>query len=239
MPDSRFEGEEDSMAGKKQDSAELSNPIPIESAAVQRPGADGERLEPVLDAPPLIDLRQYDPRGFVRGRPGWVVMLWWLVQAIAFPLTLHSHHAPRRALLRLFGAKIGQQVTIRPTARFTYPWKVEIGDYSWIGDDVVFYSLAPIRVGTHCVISQKTYLCTGSHDVTDPAFGLVTGAIAIGNGAWVAADCFIAPGVNIGANTVIGARSAVFHSMPAQTVCWGSPCQVRGDRQILPKPELH
>lgn len=233
------------MAEKEQAPAESSTPlsdpasksIQIESAVVRMQAADRERLEPVLDAPPRVDLRRYDPRGFVRGRPGWVVMLWWLVQAIAFPLTLHSHHAPRRALLRLFGAKIGRGVVIRPTARFTYPWKVEIGDYSWVGEDVVFYSLAPISVGAHCVISQKTYLCTGSHDVTDPAFGLVTGAIAIGNGAWIAADCFIAPGVKIGANAVIGARSTVFHSMPAQALCWGSPCQVRGDRQIPPKSD--
>lgn len=243
MPDSKFGWEEDSMAENERDPAELVN---LERSANQYAlgrsadwDASGSGVEPVLDAPPLVDLRRYDPRGFVRGRPGWVVMLWWLVQAIAFPLTLHSHHAPRRALLRLFGAKIGRGVAIRPTARFTYPWKVQIGDYSWVGDDVVFYSLAPIRVGTHCVISQKTYLCTGSHDVTDPAFGLVTGAIAIGNGAWIAADCFVAPGVKIGANAVIGARSIVFSSMPAQTVCWGSPCQVRGDRQIFPKPELH
>jgi putative colanic acid biosynthesis acetyltransferase WcaF len=244
MPDSKFGWKENSMAEDEQDPAELVNPKQVANGHAFGRSADweatsGSEAEPVLDAPPLVDLQRYDPRGFVRGRPGWVVMLWWLVQAIAFPLTLHSHHAPRRTLLRLFGAKIGRGVVIRPTARFTYPWKVEIGDYSWVGDDVVFYSLAPIYVGTHCVISQKTYLCTGSHDVTDPAFGLMTGAIAIGNGAWIAADCFIAPGVKIGANTVIGARSAVFHSMPAQTLCWGSPCQVRGDRQICPKPELH
>ncbi|HEY9690713.1 MAG TPA: hormogonium polysaccharide biosynthesis acetyltransferase HpsU [Oculatellaceae cyanobacterium] len=180
---------------------------------------------PVVDAQALVDLRRYDQSWFDRGRAGWLILLWWLVQAIAFPLTPHSFHGFRRAILRLFGARIGNGVLIRPTARFTYPWKIEIGDYSWIGDDVVLYSLDHILVGSHCVISQKSYLCTGSHDLQDPTFKLVTSAITIGNGAWIAADCFIAPGVKIGANAVIGARSSVFSDLPESQVCWGTPCR--------------
>lgn len=183
--------------------------------------------EPIWDEPAQVNLCRYDQSGFDRGRSGGYILLWWLVQAIAFPLTPHSFHFARVLLLRLFGARIGQGVSIRPTARFTYPWKVHIGDYSWIGDDVVLYSLDQITIGEHCVISQKSYLCTGSHDPHDPAFGLKTAAIAIGNGAWVAADCFIAPGVQIGANAVIGARSNVLSNIPNQQVCWGSPCRPR------------
>lgn len=187
---------------------------------------------PLLDAKPLVNLQKYDQSWFDRGRPGWVVLLWWLVQAIAFPLTPQPLNNVRCGILRLFGAKVGEGVLIRPTARFTYPWNVQIGDYSWIGDDVVFYSLDRIQVGEQCVISQKTYLCTGSHDLHDPTFGLVTGAIAIGNGAWIATDCFIAPGVQIGANAVVGARSTVFTSLPEQQVCWGTPCRPQYTRVV-------
>jgi putative colanic acid biosynthesis acetyltransferase WcaF len=187
-----------------------------------------------LDQPAWVDLSQYNQSWFDRGRPGWYVLLWWLVQAITFPLTPHSAHAPRVALLRLFGAAIGKGVMIRPTARFTYPWKIRIGDYSWIGDDVVLYSLDQIHIGEHCVISQKNYLCTGSHDIHDPTFRLKTAAIAIGNGAWIAADCFICPGVQIGANSVIGARSNVISDMPNQQVCWGNPCRPRYGRSMNP-----
>lgn len=184
-----------------------------------------------LNAEPWIDLRRYNQAWFDRGRPGWFVLLWWLVQAIAFPLTPQPLFGVRRFILRLFGAKIGRGVLIRPTARFTYPWKVEIGNYSWIGDDVVFYSLDRISIGNHCVISQKTYLCTGSHDPLDSTFNLITNPINIGNGVWVAADCFIGPGVNIGANTVVGARSSVFNSLPDSYFCWGSPAKPRYIRQ--------
>ena len=186
----------------------------------------------ILDQPPLVDLSQYDSSSYDRGRPGWFVLLWWLVQAIAFPLSPHTFNGFRRWLLQLFGAKIGTGVIIRPTARFTYPWNVEIGDYSWIGDDVVFYSLAQIHIGCHCSISQKCYLCTGSHDIQDPGFGLITSPIAIGNGVWIATDCFVAPGVQIGANAVIGARSSVFSNIPAQKVCWGTPARPHYQRQV-------
>ncbi|MEB3182128.1 MAG: hormogonium polysaccharide biosynthesis acetyltransferase HpsU [Nostocaceae cyanobacterium] len=177
------------------------------------------------DAEPFVDLRKYDQSWFDRGRPGWYILLWWFVQAIAFPLSPHPLNSARCALLRLFGATIGTDVIIRPTARFTYPWKITIGDYSWIGDDVVLYSLDHINIGKHCVISQKSYLCTGSHDIQDPAFGLKTASITIGNGVWIAADCFIAPGIQIDANAVIGARSSVFSHMPAGQVCYGNPCR--------------
>lgn len=194
--------------------------------------ADAVADLPALDSPALVDLRRYDQSDFDRGRSGWVILLWWLVQAIAFPLTLHSAHGIRRSLLRLFGAKIGRGVLIRPTARFTYPWKIQIGDYSWIGDDVVLYSLEHIDIGQHCVISQKSYLCTGSHDIHAPDFHLQTAPIRVGNGVWVATDCFIGPGVCVGANAVIGARSTVLSSIPEQQVCWGTPCRPHYLRQV-------
>ena len=186
----------------------------------------------ILDAPSMVDLSQYDMSNFDRGRASWIVILWWFVQAIAFPLSLHNLNGFRCWLLRLFGAKIGKKVVIRPTARFIYPWKVTIGDHSWIGDDVVFYSVDSIYIGSHAVVSQKSYLCTGSHDIQQPTFPLVTAPIQIGNGAWVATDCFVAPGVTIGANSVIGARSSVFRDVPPQQVAWGSPCKARYERTL-------
>ncbi|MDB9524434.1 WcaF family extracellular polysaccharide biosynthesis acetyltransferase [Oscillatoria sp. CS-180] len=185
-----------------------------------------------IGEPALVDLRQYDQSWYSPGRPKWVVLLWWLIQAIAFPLTLHAHHAPRRALLRLFGAKIGTQVVIRPSARFYYPWKIEIGDYSWIGSGVEFYSLASIRLGNHCVVSQNSYLCTGSHNPSDCAFGLQVAPITLENGVWIAANCFVGPGVSVGANTVVGANSGVFSDLPSQCICLGNPCKPYKARHV-------
>lgn len=153
------------------------------------------------------------PPGF-RGRPDWYVQLWWLVQAILFRPSPQVLNAWRRWLLRLFGARIGRGVIIRPSARVTYPWKLSIGDHAWVGDDVELYTLGEIRIGAHAVVSQRSYLCTGSHDYMRESFDIYAEPIVIGEQAWLAADVFVAPGVEIGMGTVVGARSSVFKSLP-------------------------
>lgn len=200
---------------------------PLKACASQNP-SNGRRSG--IGEPAWTDLRQYDQSWYSPGRPKWLVMVWWLVQATVFPLTLHAHHAPRRRLLNLFGARIGKGVIIRPSARFYYPWNIEIGDYSWIGSGVELYSLDKIRIGNHCVISQNSYLCTGSHDPADRTFGLQVAPIIIENGVWIAANCFIAPGISIGANTVVGASSSVFRDLPSQWICLGNPCKPHKSR---------
>lgn len=163
------------------------------------------------------------PEGF-RGRSGWYVQLWWLVQSTLFRGSPQFAYRFRAILLRLFGAKIGKGVVIRPTVTVTYPWKVSIGDYAWIGDDVVLYSLGEIIIGSNSVVSQKSYLCAADHDHTKNNFPIRAYRIEIGTECWVAADTFIAPGVTIGHGCVIGARSSVFRDLPSGMVCLGSPC---------------
>ncbi|HBW2581777.1 TPA: colanic acid biosynthesis acetyltransferase WcaF, partial [Salmonella enterica] len=105
------------------------------------------------------------PKGF-RGANALKVQLWWAVQATLFAGSPQILYRWRAFLLRLFGAKIGKNVVIRPSVKITYPWKLTVGDYAWIGDDAVLYTLGEINIGAHAVISQKGYLCTGSHDYT-------------------------------------------------------------------------
>jgi putative colanic acid biosynthesis acetyltransferase WcaF len=169
-----------------------------------------------------------------RGRSVWIVQLWWLIQDTLFRWSPQFLYGWRRFLLRLFGAKIGRGVLIRPTTRITYPWKINIGDYSWIGDDVVLYSLGNIEIGSHTVISQKSYLCTGSHDFTRPTFDIFARPIKIGTQVWIASDVFIAPGVMIGDGTVVGARSTVYNDLPAGKICYGNPAVVIKSREIQP-----
>lgn len=164
------------------------------------------------------------PVGF-RGRSGAVVQLWWLVQATLFRGSPQIAYGFRRWLLRLFGARIGIGVVIRPTATVTYPWKVAVGDHAWIGDDVVLYSLGEIAIGAHSVVSQRSYLCAGDHDYQVPAFPIRARPVTIGTGVWIGTDVFVGPGVTIGDGAVVGARSSVFGDLPGGMVCFGSPCR--------------
>ena len=163
------------------------------------------------------------PVGF-RGRSAWVVQLWWLVDVVFFKPSPQFMYGYRCFLLRLFGAKIGHHVIIRPSVRVTYPWKVAIGDYSWIGDDVVLYSLGDICIEDNVVVSQGAYICAADHDATGVDFPIRARPIRIKREAWVATRVFIVPGVTIGAAAVIGACSAVFKDMPDGMICMGSPC---------------
>ncbi|MDA9339482.1 putative colanic acid biosynthesis acetyltransferase [Polaribacter sp.] len=170
------------------------------------------------------------PKNF-RGKNAFIVQLWWIVQGTLFRMSPQFLYGFRRFLLRLFGAKIGMNVIIRPTVRTTYPWKVTIGDYSWIGDDVVLYSLGEIEIGENVVISQKSYLCTGSHDYLKEDFPIFAKKIFIENECWLATDVFVAPGVTIGKGTVVASRSSVYRNLPSNKLCLGNPAKVIRERR--------
>ncbi len=164
------------------------------------------------------------PKNF-RGRGVVTVQLWWIVQSSLFAWSPQFAYKWRNFLLRMFGAKIGEGVIIRPNVRITYPWKLTIGDHAWVGDNAELYTLGEIYIGNHAVISQKSYLCTGSHDFQSEGFDIYQKPIVIEDEAWVATDVYVAPGVTIGKGAVIGARSSVFSNMPAGMVCIGSPAK--------------
>jgi putative colanic acid biosynthesis acetyltransferase WcaF len=174
------------------------------------------------------------PKNF-RGKAGWYVQLWWIVQSLFFKTSPQFLYGWRRFLLRCFGAKIGKGVIIRPSTHIQFPWKVSIGDYSWIGDEVVLYSLGDIDIGNNVVISQRSYICTGTHDYTDLTFPISAQKIIIEEGCWLATDVYVAPNVIIGKGTVVGARSSVFKSLPAGKICVGSPAKPIKDRLLTAK----
>ncbi|KGL59359.1 putative colanic acid biosynthesis acetyltransferase [Polaribacter sp. Hel1_33_49] len=170
------------------------------------------------------------PKNF-RGRNAFVVQLWWIVQSVFFKNSLQFMYGFRRFLLRLFGAKIGKKVIIRPSVKVTYPWKLSIGDYSQIGDNVDLYTLGNIDIGKNVVVSQRSYLCTGSHDYLQNDFPIFAKKITIENECWLATDVFVAPGITIGKGTVVGSRSSVYNNLPANKVCIGNPAKVKRDRK--------
>jgi putative colanic acid biosynthesis acetyltransferase WcaF len=175
------------------------------------------------------------PKNF-RGRPAWFIQLWWIVQKLLFQSSPQALYSWRVLLLRSFGAKIGKNVIIRPSVSVVYPWKLRIGDYAWIGDDVVLYTLGHISIGNHSVVSQRSYLCAGSHDLADLSFAITNTPIVIADQCWIAADVFVCPGVNIGSGTVVGARSTVTRSLPSGVIAFGLPARVIAQR---PKRNLN
>jgi len=160
-----------------------------------------------------------------RGKSGAYVQFWWLIQALLFKPLPQICYPIRRSILRAFGATVGDGVKIRPGVEVTYPWKVTIGENTWIGDNVTLYSLGEISIGNNAVVSQDSYICAADHDYSDPTFPIRARAVTIEDEVWVASDVWVGPGVTIGAGAVVGARSTVINDQPRAMVCAGSPCK--------------
>lgn len=98
-----------------------------------------------------------------------------------------------------------------------------MAEHSCLGEQVDCYCVEKIRIGAYATVSQYSYLCTASHDYTDPAMPLVTAPISIGERVWITADVFVGPGVTIGDGAVVTARSSVFSDIPPWMVARGNP----------------
>jgi len=138
----------------------------------------------------------------------------------------------RRFLLRLFGAKIGKGVNVLPSCKVWQPWKLTMGDYSCLSEDVDCYSVDQITIGAQVVVSQGAFLCCASHDISSPIMELTFKPIVIGSQAWVAAHAFIGPGVMIGEGAVVGACAVVTKDVEPWTVVAGNPARFIKKRVI-------
>jgi len=152
--------------------------------------------------------------------------LWQLVRGTLFRWSPRRAYGWRNMLLQLFGAKVESFVQVRPTCKIFHPWLLEIGHWTSLADDVEIYNLGPVKIGSHSVISQGSYVCAGTHDYTRPDLPLQRPPIRIGSGVWIAAQVFVGPGVTVGDNSVIGARAVVTRDVPSGVVAGGNPARV-------------
>jgi putative colanic acid biosynthesis acetyltransferase WcaF len=164
-------------------------------------------------------------------RAVWMVA--WLVLARWTPPPLHGW---RRLVLRAFGARLAPGARVYGSTRVWYPPHLTLGAGALIGPRVNCYNQGRITIGARTVVSQGAHLCASSHDISDPHFQLVVRPIVIGDGAWVAAEAFIGPGVTIADGAVIGARAALFRNAEAWGVYSGNPATWLKPRNLRDRP---
>ena len=173
---------------------------------------------------PQIDLSSY--HNALSRRHQVVRMLWTMVWGLlARPLPRSVGSGWKRALLRAFGAKIDRTAVVYSSAKVYYPANLVMERYSCLASDVDCYNVAPVSIGANTTVSQGAYLCTASHDISDPLNPLVTAPIVIEDQAWVAAEAFIGMGVRVGQGAVVGARAVVFKNVEPWTVVGGNPAK--------------
>lgn len=167
-------------------------------------------------------LDRFDNAGFERGRPAWVEALWLVVQGL-FVASWLPGSALRVLALRLFGAKIGCGVRLKPGLRVKFPWRLVLGERVWIGENVWIDNLAQVRIGSHSCVSQGAYLCTGSHDWRRDSFDLVTRPICLEDQTWVCAKAVVGPGVTLGQGAVLALGSVATGDLAPWQVHQGVP----------------
>jgi putative colanic acid biosynthesis acetyltransferase WcaF len=168
------------------------------------------------------------------GRKNQIVRFLWTITwaLLARPIPRSLLSGWKRFLLRSFGAKIHKTAIVYSSARVYMPWNLEMDEYACLASDVDCYNVAKVKIGAHSTVSQKSYLCTASHDISKSTIPLITSPIIIGDQVWVGADAFIGMGVTISQGAVVGARACVFKDVEPWIVVGGNPAKYIKKREI-------
>ncbi len=158
-------------------------------------------------------------------------LAWNACHAVLYRPSPRPFHAWRSALLRLFGATLGSNCHFYPRSRVWAPWNLVCADQVTAADGAEIYNPAPVRLGSHAILSQDAYLCGATHDFNDAAFPLLAYAMQVGSYAWVCARASVAPGVNLGEGAVLGLGSVATRDLEPWTVYAGVPAVKVGDRR--------
>lgn len=168
------------------------------------------------------DLSEYNNSWY---KPGPLLkrFLWYLVNVSFFKTGLFPFYGLKRFLLKLFGAKLGRGVFIKPFVNIKHPWLLEIGDHSWIGEQVWIDNLAPVRIGKHVCLSQGAFLLTGNHDYKKRSFDLIVKPITLEDGVWIGAKAIVCPGVICSSHAVLAVGSVATSNLESYGIYSGNP----------------
>jgi len=185
------------------------------------------------DSPRLpVDLSCYTTGNFDRGASIFKETLWLIISFILFRLCPFSFSVLKCAVLRMFGAKVGHNVTLKPQVKITFPWKLTVGDQVWLGEECWLLNLERITIGSNVCISQRAVLCTGSHNYKQTGFGLIVQPITLGDGVWIGAGSWVGPGVNLGSHAVLALASVATKDLAAHGIYRGNPAEFIKQRVI-------
>ena len=173
--------------------------------------------------------KNFNKKEFRTGATVAKVYCWYMVNVLCFRSGLIPFSTILVLILRLFGAKIGKDVRIKPGIHVRYPWKLRLGDHSWLADCYI-ENLDLVTIGKHVCISQQAMLMTGNHDYKSISFDLITKPIVIEDGVWIGAKSLVAPGVRVASHAVLTAGSTAVRNLDAYVVYQGNPAIRRRSR---------
>lgn len=168
--------------------------------------------------------------GLNRGASKVKELIWYLIKMLFFLNAFPFPSSFKSTLLRLFGAKVGKGLVIKPRVNIHFPWKLIIGDDVWIGEEAFLLNFEPLIIGNNVCISQRAFLCGGNHDFRDPTMSYRNGPITLLDGSWIGALVFIGPDVIVGVDAILAAGSVITKSVPNNSIFKGNPAVQVGNR---------
>lgn len=174
---------------------------------------------------------QFDNSWYKPGKNFAIRSLWYCFNSLLLKSGLPGT-GWRIGLLRLFGAHIGHSVVMKPHVNIKYPWRLKIGNYTWIGEYVWIDNLGNVSIGSHCCLSQGSMLLCGNHHYGKSSFDLMVGDIAIEDGAWIGAKAIVCPGAMCKTHSVLTTGSVGSGELEAYGIYTGNPAQKIRERVI-------
>ncbi|HEX4887057.1 MAG TPA: WcaF family extracellular polysaccharide biosynthesis acetyltransferase [Luteibaculaceae bacterium] len=168
-------------------------------------------------------LDQYSKGNYTTGAGPLKGILWYVINAWVFRSSWFPFNQFKTNLLRLFGARVGMGVVIKPRVNIKFPWRLRIGDYCWIGEGVWIDNLAAVELGSHVCLSQDALILTGNHDYKKASFDLITEAIRLEDGVWIGAKALVIPGTKARSHSVLTAGSVSPKEMLSNHIYTGNP----------------
>jgi putative colanic acid biosynthesis acetyltransferase WcaF len=178
-----------------------------------------------------IDLSTYD-NSWYNPAPKWKQVFWYFISVLFFLNPLNPVSGLKIFLLRLFGAKIGNGVHIKPGVNIKYPWLLEIGNYVWIGENVWIDNLAKVTIEKNVCISQGAMLLCGNHNFKKTTFDLIIGEIHLKEGSWIGAKSVVCPGVTLHSHAILTVASVATMDLEFYGIYQGNPAVKIKNRNI-------
>ena len=177
-------------------------------------------------------LSEYNNSWFNPGAGKLKRLMWYFVNLLIFRSGILPISSVKVMLLKMFSAKIGKGVVIKPVVNIKYPWNLKIGDHSWIGENVWIDNLVFVSISSNCCLSQGSMLLTGNHNYKNRSFDLMVGEIILEDGVWIGAHAVVCPGVSCFSHSVLSVNSVASSDLKAYTIYQGNPAKEVKDRKF-------
>ncbi len=181
----------------------------------------------------VSDLSKYDNSWYNPGAGGIKRVLWYFTNHLIFNHGFFPFSSIKILLLKLFGAKVGNGVFIKPKISVKYPWHLEIGNNVWIGENVWIDNLTSIRIGNNVCLSQGAMLLTGNHNYKKVSFDLIVGKIVLEDGVWIGARSVVCPGITCFSHSILSVNSVATADLRAYGIYQGNPAVKVRKRSII------